>query len=182
MFDKGKQTQVAAIYDYFAVYQTQLAILLANYWHSKPDTYSQETIRQNIIQIQRNVTEQRASLKPRPPDGTWIDPATGLMWTFTRGSVSGTAYLGDYWQRTIFSIVNPAIGLELASGVPFGNWRLATREELARHTSQINGNARVYLNAELADPDAVPNWHVDLRLVADRAKAGLPESLGAADP
>jgi hypothetical protein len=158
VFDKGKQAQVEAIYNYFAVYQTQLAILLANYWHSKPDTYGQETIRQSLIQIQRNVTEQRTSLKPPPPDGTWIDPASGLMWTFTRGWVSGTAFWDTYLLRTLFSIANPAIGLELASGVPFSNWRLAGSEELTRHTSQINGNGRVYLNAELASPDALPNW------------------------
>jgi hypothetical protein len=158
VFDKGKQDQVEAIYNYFAVYQTQLAILLANYWHSNPDTYSQETIRLNLVQIQRNVTEQRISLKPRPPDGTWIDPASGLMWTFTSAPVSGTEYLNQLWPRSVLSITNPATGVELASGVPFSNWRLATREELARHTSHIKGNARVYLNAELANQDAVPSW------------------------
>ena len=158
VFDKGKQAQVEAIYDYFAVYQTQLAILLANYWHAKPDTYSQETIRQNIVQIQRNVTEQRTSLKPFPPDNTWVDPATGLMWSFTRGSVSGTAFVDNYYTPTAFSITNPATGLVLPNGAPFKNWRLSTRDELTRHTSYINGNARVYLDAQLADRDAVPNW------------------------
>ena len=154
VFDPGEQAQVEAVYNYFAVYQTQLAVLLANYWHSKPDTYSQETIRQSLVQIQRNVTEQRTALKPQLPDGSWIDPATGLMWTFTIDPVSAPAFIQGYWAR---------FNLDPVGGRPFTNWRLASSEELSRHTSDINGSARVYLNAQLGYEDAVraTTWTFD---------------------
>ena len=154
VFDPGEQAQVEAVYNYFAVYQTQLAVLLANYWHSKPDTYSQETIRQSLVQIQRNVTEQRTALKPQLPDGSWIDPATGLMWTFTIDPVSAPAFIQGYWAR---------FNLDPVGGRPFTNWRLASSEELSRHTGYINGSARVSLNAQLGYEDAVraTTWTFD---------------------
>ena len=157
VYDPGKQEQVAEVHNYFAVYQTQLAVLLANYWHSRPDTYSQETIRQNILQIQRNVAEQRNALKPPLPDGAWVDPATGLMWTFTIDPVSAPTFLQTFLPRSVQSNLDP-IG-----GRPFTNWRLAVSDELTRLTSAISGSARVFLNSELGQQDAVraTTWTFD---------------------
>jgi hypothetical protein len=144
------QAQVKAAYNYFAVYQTQLAVLLANYWHSKPDTYSQSTIQQSLAQIQRNVTEQRTALKPRLPDGSWIDPATGLMWTFSIDPVSFPTYFQYYYPISVLGGKLDPVG-----GRPFTDWRLASSAELYGHTSDIKGSARVYLNAQLGYEDAV---------------------------
>jgi hypothetical protein len=147
VFDSGKSAQAKSIYDYFAGYQMQLAVLLTNYWHSKPDTYSGSTISENLFEIQRNVTvEQRASLKPSVPGGAWVDPRTGLMWTFTDTPVDGVALLESYLKNT---------NLAPLGEQAFANWRLPTRLELADFTSGIGGSARAYLNAQLGFDDAV---------------------------
>jgi hypothetical protein len=148
VFGSPQQAKVKSVYDYFAAYQTQLAVLLANYWHSKPDTYSGETIRRSLAQIQDNVTvEQRASLKPPLPDErTWIDPRTGLMWIFTDYPVDGLYLL---------NALHLNLNILPYAGHPFSNYRLATLDELSRLTSTMGGPARVYLNAQLGFDDAV---------------------------
>ena len=78
-----------------------------------------------------------------------MDPATGLMWTFTVDPVSAPAFLQIYFPRSVVSNLDPV------GGRPFTNWRLASSDELSRHTSDIKGSARVYLNAQLGDEDAV---------------------------
>jgi hypothetical protein len=154
VFDRRKQAQVEAVFNYFAIYQTELAVLLSNYWHAKPDTYSEETIRQSLIQIQRNVSEKRTALKPSLPSDSWIDPATGLMWTFTIDPVSGPAFIQSYWTR---------FTLDPVGGRPFTNWRLSSGGELSSYTSSMSGSARDYLNAELGYEDALraTTWTFD---------------------
>ena len=164
VFDTRKQAQVEAVHTYFAVYQTELAVLLANYWHSKPDTYSPETIRDSLAQIQSNVAAQRSALKPRLPSGSWMDPATGLMWTFTIEAVSGPAFIQSYLPRSVVSNLDPV------GGAPFRNWRLASSDQIARHISEVSGSARAYLNAALGHEDAVrPTTWVFNSLVPEAA-------------
>ena len=61
--------------------------------------------------------------------------------------------------------------LDPIGGRPFTDWRLSSSEELSRHTSYINGSARVYLNAQLGYQDAVraTTWTLD---------SLLPETVG----
>lgn len=152
VFDARRQRQVTAIYNYFAAYQAQLAILLGNYWHSKPDTYSPETIQRSLAEIQNNVSvDQRTSLKPAVPGGTWVDPSTGLMWTFTDTPVDGVTLRESYVGKTNLAVAG------------FANWRLPSSDELVRHTNPMAGGARAYLNAQLGFEDAVVRntWTAD---------------------
>lgn len=143
LFGARKYAQVKSVYDYFAAYQAQLAVLLTNYWHSRADTYSQETIKRELAQLQSNVSvAQRASLKPPPPQGSWLDTGTGLMWTFTDTPITAL-------------VARDGPLPTLRSEPPYSNWRIAGSEELTRALSSISGSARVYLNAELGFEDAV---------------------------
>lgn len=80
-FDKSDSAAVRSVYDYYAAYQLALAVLLTNYWHSKPDTYSGQVIKAGIEAIKGNVDQQQGLLKPTVPDGTVIDTKTNKMWT-----------------------------------------------------------------------------------------------------
>jgi hypothetical protein len=82
-FDNETSDRVKSVYDYFAGYQAKLAILLAEYYHTQPDTYSATTIKANLDRIEGNVAAQASSLKQPVPAGVMLDTKTGVMWMQT---------------------------------------------------------------------------------------------------
>ena len=132
-FDKDTSDKVTSVYDYFAGYQAKLAILLVEYYHAKPDTYSATTIKANLDQIDGNVSAQASSLKPRVPDGTVVDTKTGLMWMQT---IDGSSL------RTLPDVLaccrQGSQPLELTRfststtlpGLPFNNWAMPDAQNL----------------------------------------------------
>jgi hypothetical protein len=134
-FDSRSSDQVKSVYDYFAAYQAKLAILLVEYYHTKPDTYSPAIVKANLDQIEGNVTAQASSLKPPVPDGVVVDTKTGLMWMQTIDG-SPLRKITD-----VVRLVQPTGGspyLELTNfsksttlpGLPFANWAMPDSEEL----------------------------------------------------
>jgi hypothetical protein len=136
-FDKETSDQVKSVYDYFAGYQAKLAILLVEYYHAKPDTYSTTTIKADLDRIEGNVTAQASSLKPRVPDGTVVDTKTGRMWMQTiDGSplrkLSDFAILVDInitpGYPGTFRLTNTATSTDVP-GLPFDNWGMPQTED-----------------------------------------------------
>jgi len=100
-FDERQSQTVEAVYEYFATYQAQLAILLTNYYNANPKAYSPETIRALISPIETNVTAQAQSLKPPVPPRTFIDTRTPkFMWGVLPGRVSALTLLQDHIQTS----------------------------------------------------------------------------------
>jgi hypothetical protein len=145
-FDKETSDQVKSVYDYFAAYQAKLAILLVEYYHTEPGTYSPTVVKANLDRIEGNVTAQASSLKPPVPDGVVVDIKTGLMWM---QAVSGPSIvqLGDLIELQRNPIGIPSISLKpLATstalpGLPFSNWSLSTFDEMNRLLSHRGDNS-----------------------------------------
>jgi hypothetical protein len=134
-FDKETSEKVQSVYDYFAGYQAKLAILLVEYFHAKPDTYSTTTIKTNLDRIAVNVTAQASSLKPPVPAGVMLDTKTGFMWmqTIDGSSVRKITDVvtlvqprgkAPYLDLTRFSISTTLPGL------PFNEWAMPVAEDL----------------------------------------------------
>jgi hypothetical protein len=79
-FDRGNSAEVRDLYEYFAAYQTQLAVLLTEYFHTEPQTYAPQFIEAEVKDIEQNLASQEKSLKPPVPENAVIDTKTGLMW------------------------------------------------------------------------------------------------------
>ncbi len=79
-FGPQSSAEVRSVYEYFAAYQVQLAMLLQEYYHAKPDVYNPETNANNLDRVQRNVESQAGSLKPDVPANTVIDTKSREMW------------------------------------------------------------------------------------------------------
>ena len=79
-FGPQSSAEVRGVYDYFAAYQVQLAMLLQEYYHAKPTVYSAENNVANLAQLRGNVESQAGSLKPDVPADTVIDTKSSEMW------------------------------------------------------------------------------------------------------
>ena len=79
-FGLQSSAEVRGVYDYFAAYQVQLAMLLQEYYHAKPTVYSAENNVANLAQLRGNVESQAGSLKPDVPADTVIDTKSSEMW------------------------------------------------------------------------------------------------------
>ena len=79
-FGPKSSGEVRGVYDYFAAYQVQLAMLLQEYYHAKPDVYSPTNAVANLERLRANVVSQADSLKPDVPENTVIDTKSGEMW------------------------------------------------------------------------------------------------------
>ena len=144
-FDNATSDRVKSVYDYFAGYQAKLAILLAEYYHTQPDTYSATTIKANLDRIEGNVAAQASSLKPSVPAGVMLDTKTGVMWMQTIDG-SPLRRLND-----VVSLVQPSGGrqpyLELTRfsisttlpGLPFNEWAMPVADDLHKLLSDRPG-------------------------------------------
>jgi hypothetical protein len=129
-FDEKSTASIKSVYDYFTVYQTQLAVLLANYWNSQPETYSAAVKTANLERLRGYLADQKTPLKPAPPSGTVIDTRTNKMWTrnFQGNPVSADNFCEFSGPGVL---VRPAQtnGPRTIPGLPFGNWQLPDETE-----------------------------------------------------
>ena len=85
--------KIRAVHDYYAGYQFQLAVVLTNYWRTKPAAFSPATIQHYIDEIDANVDKQETErLKPPVPADKFIDTRTMTMWDRKPPWVSGDRY------------------------------------------------------------------------------------------
>ncbi len=79
-FGPKDSAEVRSIYDYFASYQVQLAMLLQEYFHAKPTVYSPANATANLERLRGNVAGQAGSLKPAVAANTVVETKTREMW------------------------------------------------------------------------------------------------------
>jgi hypothetical protein len=85
-FTPAASTAMQAVFNYYQLIQLRLSILLTNYYSTRPNTFSPQTIQATVLDsITNNIADQRALLKPPLPPGTFIDLRTDknktmLMW------------------------------------------------------------------------------------------------------
>jgi hypothetical protein len=140
-FGPKSSAEVRGVYDYFAAYQVQLAMLLQEYYHAKPNVYSPTNAAANLERLRANVVSQADSLKPDVPGNTVIDTKSREMWvtdlrdpevTLRRLAFVGRG--GFNWVREFRSgcgsgTLNGPIGVE---GVPYCDWELPTQDAYER--------------------------------------------------
>lgn len=175
-FDVESSEEVRSVYDYFAAYQAKLALLLTEYYHAKPDTYSPAIVQAKLAQIESNVTAQAASLKPPVPAGTVVDTKTGLMWMqrIDGSPLRSLSSLLDieYHHHPdrdsyIWRLKKAATSTSLP-GLPFDDWGMPSQEELHTLLSSWNhsgvGGDYLVREAHMSKPmlDAGTN-HVFMR-------------------
>ena len=117
-FGPQSSAEVRSVYEYFAAYQVQLAMLLQEYYHAKPAIYSPENNAASLAQLQGHVESQAGALKPDVPANTVIDTKSREMWVTD---------LSDPKKR-LFDIAQVSKGP--GGGVPRFSWR--TGENLSQ--------------------------------------------------
>lgn len=140
-FDRHSSDEVQSVYDYFAAYQAELAVLLTEYYHTLPNIYLPTTIKANLDAVERHVTNQASSLKPPVPDGVVLDTKSGLMWP---QRMDGSARALSDLARIRFSSRCEDCGFELLgsatstslAGLPFHNWSLP---DLSEYNGLVSG-------------------------------------------
>jgi hypothetical protein len=92
-FTAKSSANIKAVYEYFALYQFRMAVLLTNYWSSEPETFSATTVQRFITGIDTNVAMQKAErLKPPVPGDKFIDTRTMKVWDRTPPWTNGYAF------------------------------------------------------------------------------------------
>jgi hypothetical protein len=133
-FDASDSARVKSVFDYYALCQAQLATLLTNYWHTKPDTYSGEDIRAQVAKIEANTAEQATLLKPPVPDGAVVDTRTNKIWTqdYSPNSLPASLFYRREPPGGAVKTVWPQEyhGPRAIEGLPGGNWTLPSKAEI----------------------------------------------------
>ena len=70
--------QPRQVFDYFAAYQAELAMLTTEYYHSQDETT--DSIVAALNEFQYDIGQEQSLLKPLVPDATVVDAATGEVW------------------------------------------------------------------------------------------------------
>ncbi len=134
-FDSQSSAQVKSVYDYFALYQAQLAVVLQEYYHAKPETYAATVREANLAKLAGNVTAQAVSLKPNVPPRTVVDTRTLQMWVQELPTPEvNLNSLGEiiFPRRPIGYKPKAQFRRKAAAGptglpdVPFGDWEIPT--------------------------------------------------------
>lgn len=140
-FGPKSSAEVRDIYEYFAAYQVQLAVLLQEYYHARPDVYSPTNAAANLERLRANVVSQADSLKRDVPKNTVIDTKSREMWVtdlpnpeVTLRHLAFVGHGGLNWveQRRSGCGDRPLNGPTGVVGVPFCDWRLPTRDAYER--------------------------------------------------
>jgi hypothetical protein len=142
-YDERDSAKVQQVYDYFAMYQVQLAVLLTNYWNAHPGTYSENTIKASIARIEASVTKtQTESVKPAVPAGTFFDLRTPrFMW--------GTD------NRTVNALTVEQEGLRTSASIGmfgFRNWQMPAHGDLGNLVDGATDNPRAWLQDQVEVP------------------------------
>ncbi|MBV9046680.1 MAG: hypothetical protein JOY58_00325, partial [Solirubrobacterales bacterium] len=135
-FDSRTSALVTSVYDYFATYQVQLAMLLQELYHAKPDVYSPTVAESNLKAIEANVAAQAGSLKPPVPNDTVIEVKPREMWTQSRPggpqTTLNTLAKLDFTKRHPFELISPATYKFFLPTESFSDWQLPTMAQFKR--------------------------------------------------
>jgi hypothetical protein len=139
-FDARKSDEVRAVYDYYATYQAELAVLLTNYWNTKPDAYPVAGQKERIAKIDAAVTKsERESLKPTVPAGTFIDTRTpAFMWGMYSQSVTALTVINDKQQTST----------KLSLG-GFNNYQMPSFHDYKNLLKGATGDPRAWLQGQV---------------------------------
>lgn len=137
-FDARQSGQVRAVYDYYATYQAQLAVLLTNYWNAS-GAYTPDGIETKLEEIQTSVARtERESLKPTVPAGTFIDTTTPtFMWGTDNRAVNALTLVEQ----------NLETSRTLALG-GFRNYQMPSFPDLSKLVAGVTG-PRAWLQAQV---------------------------------
>jgi hypothetical protein len=108
----SESAQVQAIYAYYADAQSRAGVALQALYEAEPQTYSPETVQNEIGRITTAVENQaRDYLKPSVPDSVFVDTRTNLMWTRTLVSkVNGLNFKQIMWSGPFTDFTLPTLG------------------------------------------------------------------------
>jgi hypothetical protein len=111
-FGPTESAQVQAIYAYYADAQSRAGLALQALYEAEPQTYSPQTIQNEIGRITTAVESQaRDYLKPSVPDSVFIDTRTNLMWTRILVSrVNGLSFRQIMWSGPFTDFTLPTLG------------------------------------------------------------------------
>ncbi|MFZ0388754.1 MAG: hypothetical protein WAL22_24025 [Solirubrobacteraceae bacterium] len=139
-FDAQKSDEVRTVYEYYATYQTELAVLLTNYWNTKPDAYPVAAQKAEIAKLDASVTKiERESLKPTVPAGTFIDTRTpAFMWGMYSQSVTALTVINDKQQTST--------KLHLGG---FHNYQMPSFHDYKNLLKGATGDPRVWLQGQV---------------------------------
>lgn len=158
-FDVRQSNEVRAVYDYYASYQAELAVVLTNYWNTDLTSYPATEQKEKIGSLEANVTKtERASLKPTVPPGAFIDTRTPkFMWATQNQTVNARTLLDQKLQtrRTI----------RLGS---FDNYQLPSAPDLSNLLNGWTGNPRTWLQAQIHVSLAHQLWWVSNSVTTQR--------------
>jgi hypothetical protein len=169
-FDRESSAEIRDLYEYFATYQTELAVLLTEYFHSEPQTYAPQVVENQVREIEKNLENQEKSLKPPVPDNTVIDTKTDLMWVRAGRQAEKRPSMIDYlgvvgentknatWRNGLLHYVFPEQTNQASPwDVPFGgHWKLPTISEFETLISGWKGASPISWLAKEAGFD--PNY------------------------
>jgi hypothetical protein len=100
-FDARASNEIWPVYEYYATCETELGVVLMNYWNSDP-TYTTGDKQTNIAKLATTVLEaQPKALKPTVPAGTFIDTRTPkLMWVMSPFPANGQTVINEHFQTS----------------------------------------------------------------------------------
>jgi transcriptional regulator with XRE-family HTH domain len=139
-FDARKSGQVRAVYEYYATYQTQLTVLLQNYWATKTATYPPAYQAAEVAKILAGIAKtERESLKPTVPSGTFIDTRTpAFMWGVYPYYESGLTVVDEQHQTR----TNLALG-------SFHNYQMPSFFDFKNLFRGATGDPRAWLQRQV---------------------------------
>ncbi|HEX3317240.1 MAG TPA: hypothetical protein VHR88_04430 [Solirubrobacteraceae bacterium] len=144
-FDSQSSKAVKSVAGYYALYEAELAILIAEYQHANPDAYSDEITQKTVNDLSGMINGQAASLKPPVASGAVVDTKTNKMWTqhFTPNPVDASIFFrlvneGGRYCKKVYS--EEAFGPRQIEGLPFDDWVLPGKDDF---TNLISGRGAV---------------------------------------
>jgi hypothetical protein len=147
-FGPADSARVKSVYDYYALYQTRLAVILTNYYHARADSFPVGRAEEAHSQLEQNIDSQAKALRPLVPVNTTIETATREMWTTDFPKTPG-APKADVNLRTIAEIgtkggshyvLRKPAGPTTLVGFPSDGWLIPTFERFQRLIAGRNGS------------------------------------------
>jgi hypothetical protein len=142
-FGQRQSDQIRTVYDYFATYEAELAVLLTNYWNTTPTIHSPKYIKEQIDDIKKSVAKTEAdSLRSPVPAGTFIDTETPrLMWGTENQTVDAAALVEQDLQT------RKNLGL-----LGLHDWQIPSFPDFSKLVSGAKGNPREWLQSGVTVP------------------------------
>jgi hypothetical protein len=142
-FDQRQSDQVKAVFDYYATYEAELAIVLTNYWNANPTGHSVTYRKERIEKIEDSVNRtEKDSVKPAVPAGAFIDTKTPrLMWGTENQTADAVAVVEqDLQTRKDLRLFG------------FDNWQVPSFPDYNNLIAGAKGNPRAWLQSEVKVP------------------------------